>query len=332
VTPSNAPVSAGDTVVVLFGQGQDRLSGFCDDLNRVNLRSASTPEALPAALPGAHALLCWEAADKAIGEALSYADQLRWLQWPFIGVDRLIPYLKNHPKLTLTNASGVFDEPIGEYVLGLVLAMAKDLPGTWAAQSKRSWAFRETESIAGKRALILGVGGVGCAIAAKLKPVGMDVIGVGRTAREGDAVFSKIATMADLPSLLSSSDYVIAALPLTAQTRGLFSARMFASMRPAARFINVGRGELVDEQALIAALRQGRLAGAALDVFQNEPLPVESPLWTLGRLIISPHMAGDIKETPDRLECLFRNNLKRFIEGEPLVNKVDIDLGFVPRD
>jgi phosphoglycerate dehydrogenase-like enzyme len=329
--PSKEPASAGNTVIVLFGEGQDKISGLSDGLNGTNFRVATTQEALSAALPGAHALLCWEAAAKTVGEALSFADQLQWLQWPFIGVDGLIPHLKNHPKLTLTNASGVFDEPIAEYVLALVLCLAKDLPGTWAAQCKRNWAFRATESIAGRRALIVGVGGVGRAIGAKLKSVGIDVTGVGRTARKGDAIFSEIATTADLPFLLSSSEYVIAAAPLTTETRGLFSERMLAHMRPTARFINVGRGELVDEQALTTALRQGRLAGAALDVFQSEPLPAESSLWTLDRLIISPHMAGDVKETPDRLKCLFRNNLKRFIEGQPLENRVDIELGFVPR-
>jgi phosphoglycerate dehydrogenase-like enzyme len=326
---SKRPMSAENTVVVLFGEGQDK--SFCGDLNIADVRIAKTEQALSAALPGAHALLCWEAAATTVGKALSSAGELQWLQWPFIGVDGLLPYLKNHPKLTLTNASGVFDEPIAEYVLALVLSLAKDLPGTWVEQRKRNWAFRATESIGGKRALIVGVGGIGRAIGAKLKSVGMDVRGVGRTARKGDEVFSAIAATTDLPLLLSSSDYVIAAAPLTAQTHGLFSDHMFAYMRPTARFINVGRGELVDEEALIGALSHGRLAGAALDVFQSEPLPPESSLWALDHVIISPHMAGDVKETSARLTCLFRDNLMRFTAGRSLLNKVDTELGFVPR-
>lgn len=324
---SQEAARAAGRVVVMFGKGPAAIPGFPNGRGGVSIRLAPTADLLAKALPGADGLLCWEAAPAAVAGALACADRLTWLQWPFIGVDGIVPVLRDRPEIVLTNARGVFEEPIAEYVLGLVLAMAKDLPGTLAMQAKRQWGFRKTETIAGKRALVVGVGGVGRAIGALLRSVGMEVTGVGRKARPGDSVFTQITPMAELPSRVSTFDYVIAAAPLTPETRGMFSATVFEHMRPTTRFINIGRGELVDEQAVLAALKGGKLAGAALDVFEQEPLPADSPLWSLDRVIISPHMAGDVIDTLERLANLFRDNLERFVEGRPLRNKVDPQLG-----
>ncbi len=317
--------------VVLFGNSPAELSVDPDLRHRVDFRFARTAQELKQALPGAHALICWEAAAQPVRDALHHEDELAWIQWPFIGVDAILPSLKDKPKIVLTNASGVFDRPIAEYVLGLLLAMAKDLPSTLALQSRCEWRFRETESVDGRRALVVGVGGVGRAIAELLRAVGMQVAGVGRRARPGDGTFSEIVAAADISVMLPDADYVICAAPLTAETKGLFSAELIERMKATARFINVGRGELVDESALLAALQAGEIGAAALDVFATEPLPPESGLWRSSRVIVSPHMAGDVIDTPARLHELFSSNLTRFLNGQALNNRVDVSLGYISR-
>lgn len=317
--------------VVLFGSGPATLPIDPESSDLVIFRAAKTIQELEIALPGADALLCWEASATAVQRSLQHGDKLTWIQWPFIGVDAILPSLRERPEIVITNASGVFDRPIAEYVLALMLAMAKDLPCSLALQSKREWKFRETESIEGRRALVVGVGGVGRAIGALLRSVGLEVTGVGRKARPGDRVFSEIAAAENLTSILPSADYVICAAPLTAETSGLFSASLFAQMKATSRFINVGRGELVDEIALLAALQSGRLRAAALDVFTVEPLPPESQIWSSDRVIVSPHMAGDVFDTPERLQELFSSNLTRFLSNQPLDNRVDVTLGYVLR-
>jgi phosphoglycerate dehydrogenase-like enzyme len=322
------PASTAMPTIVMFGRGPDDLPDFLSEWKSVNFRLASDAADLRTALPGAEALLCWEALADQVADALLFVDRLRWLQWPFVGVDRILPLLKDNREIILTNAGGVFDDPIAEYVLALILAMAKDVPATLRFQAAKMWKFRETETVAGKCAIVVGVGGVGRAIGSILRAVKLEVIGVGRTGRVGDEVFSRIAPVSDLPNLLSVADYVIVAAPLTPQTRGIFSAELLDNMRPAARFINVGRGELVDQDALSAMIAEGRLAGAALDVFQQEPLPGSSTLWNAEKVVVSPHMAGDVTETPARLAALFKDNLGRFLNGHPLRNIVDIGLGY----
>lgn len=206
---------------------------------------------------------------------------------------------------------------MAEYVLGLVLAMAKDLPGTLAAQTRGEWHHRETEPIAGRRAVVVGGGPIGHAIAGLLGAVGMDVELVGRRDFDG------------LPGLLPGADWLVLAAPLTDATRGMLDAATLALLRPSARVINVGRGALVVEPDLVDALREGRIAGAALDVFAREPLPADSPLWTQPGVIVSPHMSGDLIGWRQELVEVFRDNLARYQAGEPLRNVVDKTLGYV---
>jgi phosphoglycerate dehydrogenase-like enzyme len=281
------------------------------------MRFAADAASLADALPGAEVLLVWDFTSDAVRDAWPAADALRWVHTASAGVDRLtFPGLLTS-EVTLTNSRGVFDRPIAEYVLGLVLAMAKDLPGTLAAQSRREWHHRETEPIAGRCAVVVGGGPIGSAIAGLLGAVGMDVEPVGR--RDFD----------DLPGLLPRADWLVLAAPLTDTTRGMLDAAALARLRPSARVINVGRGALVVEPDLVDALQAGRIAGAALDVFAREPLPAGSPLWTLPGVIVSPHMSGDVIGWRDRLVEVFRDNLARYRAGEPLRNVVDKTLGYV---
>jgi phosphoglycerate dehydrogenase-like enzyme len=231
--------------------------------------------------------------------------------------------------LVVTNSRGVFDEPMAEYVLGLALALAKDLPTTLAQQRERRWRHRETERLGDRHVLVAGTGPIGHAIGRKLAAVGMTVTGLGRVARSTDPDLGEVVPMSSLSEVLPEADYVVLAAPLTDETRGMINAKALAAMKPTARLINVGRGPLVVQEDLVEALAAGQLAGAALDVFVDEPLPVSSPLWHLPNVIVSPHMSGDVVGWRAELVTLFADNLSRYREGQPLRNVVDKSRGYV---
>ncbi|KIH96516.1 2-hydroxyacid dehydrogenase [Streptomonospora alba] len=295
----------------------------------------ATADRLHEVLPGAHALFVWDLFSEAVEDAWPKADSLRWVHAATAGVDNLMFDRLVGSDVTVTNSRGVFDEPMAEYVLGLVVAFAKDLPATLDNQRRREWRHRETERVGGKHALVIGTGPIGRAIARQLRAVGMTVEGAGRTARTEDPDFgtvveSSLQTAAPgLAEALPRADYVVLAAPLTDATRDLADAAFLARMRPHARLINVGRGQLVDEDALGRALRAEELAGAALDVTRTEPLPEDSPLWSAPGALISPHMSGDVVGWRDELVELFADNLERFLGGSPLRNVVDKRRGYV---
>jgi phosphoglycerate dehydrogenase-like enzyme len=280
--------------------------------------------------PGTDILFVWDFLSTAVQDAWPAADRLRWVHVASAGVDRLLfPGLRDSD-VVLTNSRGVFEDSIAEYVLGLVIAFAKDLLGTVSAQRQHRWHHRETERVTGRRALVVGSGPIGRAIARMLRAVGLTVEGVGRTARASDPDFGTVYPLGSLPDRLPHADFVIAVAPLTEQTEGMFNAATLAAMKPSARLINVGRGPLVVTDDLVRALRDGVLAGAALDVFEEEPLPASSPLWSMPNVLVSPHMAGDFAGWLPALAELFVDNFQRWQAGRPLRNVVDKKLGYVP--
>jgi phosphoglycerate dehydrogenase-like enzyme len=287
-------------------------------------------DGLDAVLGGAEVLLAWDFRTPALAGAWAAADQLRWVHTASAGVDNVLTPDVAASAVTVTNSRGVFDSAIAEYVLGLVLAFAKDLPGTWDRQTRRVWEHRDTERVAGTTAVVVGVGPIGRAIARLLCAASLRVRGVGRTARGDDPDFGVVAASSGLARLLPDADYVVLAAPLTDATRGLIGAAELGAMRPTARLINVGRGELVVERELVDALSAGRIGGAALDVFEREPLPRTSPLWGLPGVLVSPHMSADTVGWREELAELFLDNLHRWCAGKPLRNIVDKDLGYVP--
>lgn len=296
-----------------------------------DVRYASAAD-LPRALPGADVLFMWDFSSNALRDAEPYAGGLRWIHQAGAGVDKvLVPWVVDSD-ITVTNSRGVFDRSIAEYVLGLVLSFAKDLPHTLALQRDHTWRHRETERVHGRSALVVGVGPIGRMIARLLRAVGMSVSGVGRTARASDDDFGAVLAAADLHHALPDADYVIVAAPLTDETRGMFDAAAFAAMRPTARFVNIGRGEIVVETDLVAALRSGAIAAAALDVFEQEPLPDDSPLWDMPNVVVSPHMSADFVGWLDVLADVFVDNFRRWHAGTPLRNVVDKQLGYVTRE
>jgi phosphoglycerate dehydrogenase-like enzyme len=319
---------ATPTVAILCGE--HRPPGMAEVEAAAELRYASARE-LPVALRGADVLFVWDFLSTAVPDAWPSADRLRWVHIASAGVDRLLfPELVQSP-VVVTNSRGVFDRPIAEYVLGLILAFAKDLPATLDLQRERSWRHRETERIDTQRVLVVGAGPIGRAIGRLLSAAGMTVTGMGRTARPTDPDLGPVHASRELASLLPEADYVVVAAPLTEETRGMLDAAAFARMKPSARLINVARGPIVVEQDLVAALHEGEIAGAALDVFATEPLPPHHPLWTAPHVIISPHMSGDFIGWLDALAQLFARNFRRWLAGEELLNVVDKHLGYVAR-
>lgn len=290
----------------------------------------ATADGLSEALRGADALFVWDFLSTAVAGSWPAADRLRWVHVASAGVDRLLfPDLVRSP-VTLTNSRGVFDIPVAEYVLGLVLAFAKDLPATLDLQRSSSWRHRETERLDGQTALVVGTGPIGRETARLLRAVGMRVVSVGRRARSDDPVLGVVRSAGTLDDLLPDADVVVLAAPLTEQTRGMVGARRLRAMKPTARLVNVGRGPLVVENDLLDALRSGQIAGAAIDVFDTEPLPPDHELWRTPGMIVSPHMSGDFVGWLDALADLFVANYRRWRAGDPLLNVVDKNLGYVP--
>ncbi|WP_394359621.1 D-2-hydroxyacid dehydrogenase [Amycolatopsis sp. SB7-3] len=284
------------------------------------------------ALSGADAFFVYDFLSTAVPGAWHAADRLRWLHIASAGVDPVLFPGLQESDVVLTNSRGVFDGAIAEHVLGVVLAFAKDFARSWDLQKQRQWKHRESERIADRRVLVVGTGPIGRSIARMLRAAGMSVAGVGRRPREGDPDFGDVYASSELSRHLPGADYVVAVAPLTEQTKGMFDAEAFAAMKPGSRFVNVGRGELVVTSDLTAALRDGPLGGAALDVFDTEPLPVDSPLWTMENVLISPHMSGDFVGWRNTLVEVFADNFRRWRAGEPLRNVVDKQLGYVPSE
>jgi len=316
-------------VVVLCASSDQRPPHLEALAGRVTLRYADAA-GLASAVGGARALFLWDFFSTAVADVWSHCDRLEWIHVAAAGVDTLLFDGLRESRVTVTNARGVFDRPIAEFVLASVLAHAKRLHESHDLQREAVWRHRETRTVDGARALVVGTGGIGREIARLLRAVGLRVRGAGRTARTDDVDFGDVVASADLVHQVGWCDYLINAVPLTPQTRGLINADVFAALRPSAHLVNVGRGATVVQHELAEALVAGRFDGASLDVFEDEPLPVDSPLWSIPGVVVSAHMSGDVIGWRDVLARQFVANAERWLQGEPLENVVDTALGYVP--
>ena len=319
---------ARTSVLVVGASATDPPPGLAATSDAIDVAYADTAEDVAKAIDRADVIFAWRARRELLEEAWPNRARLRWIQTASAGVDSLLFPALVESDVVVTNARGIFDDAIAEWAVGMMALFAKGVLGVLERQRRHEWRHELTESLAGQNALVVGVGGIGRAIGRNARALAMDVLGVGRTARGGDEVFRAIVGSDELPDVLPWADVVVDALPATPETRRVFDAAAFAAMRPGARFLNVGRGSTVDEEALVEALRAHRIAGAALDVFEEEPLPHDSPLWDLPNVVVSPHMSGDFAGWHEAAVELFLENLLRFVRGERLRGVVDKRLGY----
>lgn len=256
--------------------------------------------------------------------------RLRWIQGTSAGIGGLLNrtgLLKT--SIVFTTAAGVHGTPLAEFALLGLLYFAKDMPLLARRQAARRWERHATALLRGSRVLLVGLGGVGREVAGLLAAAGLEVYGVGRPGREYrvPGVFEYLADT-QIRDALGKVDALVLACPLTERTHHLIGRRELALLRPGAVVVNLARGQVIDEPALIEGLAEGRIAGACLDVFETEPLPASSPLWAMDNVIISPHSASTVAAENELLTDLFVDNLRRWLAGEPLRNVFDSDAGY----
>ena len=317
-------------VVVVMGTTADEPPPGIDAIaGEVELRYAPDRETLEAQVGDAEILYTWWGEPADLEAVWSLTDRLRWVAASNVGVDRMLFPSFVESDVVMTNARGAADGPIAETVIGFLVAMAKGFRRMFDDQREHVWGERGMQRLEGARLLVVGPGPIGRTVGRAARDgLGMRVEAIGRSRRAGDAVFERIRGIEDLHAALADADYIADALPLTPATRHTFDAAAFAAMKPTARFVNVGRGATVDEAALVEALRTGTIAGAALDVFEEEPLPEDSPLWDMEQVIVCPHISGDVEGWELDFANVFYDNVHRWLRGEPLRNVVDKRLGF----
>jgi phosphoglycerate dehydrogenase-like enzyme len=265
-------------------------------------------------------------------DLLSQARRLRWLQEWGAGVD----WLLRHPEaaeldFTLTNASGVHAIQISEQIIGYLLAFARQLPQAIRAQERRAWQSAKREQVfelAGKTMLLIGVGAIGERTAEIAAALGMRVLGIRRNPAGELPGIEAMYGPDRLLELLPEADCVVLTIPLSRETQGMIGERELRAMKPTSHLVNIGRGGTIQEPVLIQALREGWIAGAGLDVFEQEPLPETSPLWELDNVIITAHYAGMSPAYDERALAIFLDNLRRYRAGQPLRNVVDKAAGY----
>ena len=254
------------------------------------------------------------------------ASPLRLLLLPSAGYEEyLTPELAARQGLVVCNAGGAYSEGVAEHCVAMMLALVRRLPEYLAAMPQRSWAHLHRHNrLAGSTACVIGLGTLGSAIARRCAALGMRVVGVRQHPDRPCPDVSEVFGPEALAAAVAGADHVVGALPGGAATRGLISREVLAAMKPGAYFCNVGRGPSVDEEALVERLDGGSLAGAGLDVFATEPLPDDSPLWSMENVIVTPHMAGYTWDYPDELCAVFAANLAAYVVGEPPPNAIDL--------
>jgi phosphoglycerate dehydrogenase-like enzyme len=261
--------------------------------------------------------------------------KLRWIHSPAAAVHQLMFPELVRSNVLLTNSTGIHGPVVAEHALAVLLAMAKRLPQAMQYQARNTWSQDQLwnerprpREVAGATVAVIGMGGIGREFTTRARALGMKVLAVRENPAKGAGGADEVFSSAEVDNVLPRADYVLFCTPVTPETTGIINAERLRRMKPDAYLINVGRGPLVDEAALLQALRERRIAGAALDVFHEEPLPSDSPFWSLDNLLITPHTAAVTERLWERHYRLIAENLKRFIAGEPLLNEVDKGRGY----
>jgi len=300
---------------------------------RIKVLKTSEKTPLRAAIAQADILYTWHLPR----EVFPLAKRLQWVHTPAAGVDHLLYPTFVQSDVLLTNSRGLAGDAMADHAFSLILALARRLPDAVRFQVQHRWGQEvlwttppPPVALQGKVLGIVGLGGVGAHLAARARAFGMTVVATRWSSTKKPASVAKVYPPGELSELLAESDFVALCPPLTAQTRGMIGRKELRRMKKSAFLVNVGRGELVQDAAIIAALREGWIGGAALDVFAREPLPRNSVFWNLPRLLITPHYAGTYPEHVTRATALFLENLKWFLAGKTkrLKNLVDKGRGY----
>ena len=295
----------------------------------VQVRKESKDSALIDAVGEAEILFTGEANR----EMITAAPKLRWIHSWGAGVDRLLSIPKvARGSVILTNSSGIHSIPISEHVIALMLIFTRKLKEFILFQNDGVWHVPDEtyifDELKGKTVGIVGLGSIGSEIAKKAKCFGMTVLATRRTITAKPTFVDELLPSYDLKRLLKESDFVVISAPLTSKTKGMIGAQEFANMKRTAYIINIARGEIIQQNELISALKQKKIAGAGLDVFETEPLQPNSDLWHMKNVIITPHVAGETVHYYERTTKIFCENLRRYINKTPLINVVDKKAGY----
>ena len=320
-----------NTVLVLANPTEPQLAMLEALPPDTRIAVGDTAEAFTRAAGEAAVLFNWSGSGALLRQVFGMCPALRWVHSRAAGLDeQLFPELIES-SVPLTNGSGVFSPPLGEFVLGAILYFAKDFRRLIRNQTAGVWEPFDITEISGRTAGIVGYGDIGRAVASRLRAMGMEVLALRRHAPPVDHVDPLVTRTYGpdgLLEMIARCDYLVVTAPLTPETRGMIGMREFAAMKPDAVVINVGRGPVIDEPAMIQALAEKRILGAALDVFTSEPLPAGHPFFQFENLLLSPHSADHTPDWQERAMQFFLAQFERFAKGEPLLNVVDKRRGY----
>jgi phosphoglycerate dehydrogenase-like enzyme len=320
-----------ETTVVVLGnpneKALDALHALESDAKIVKGKTASD---CAAALAEARVLFNWSGSREEVRNAMLTGPKLEWIHARYAGLDKLLFPELIASSIPLTNGVGVFSQSLGEFVILGALYFAKDIPRMLRAKARREWDVFNVAEVSKQTMGIVGYGDIGRAVARRAKALDMRVFGLRRNAapRPGDEFVDRVYPTAELHTMLPECDYVVVAAPLTPETNHMISTREFERMKPEAIIMNVGRGPVIDEAAMVEALRSKQIRGAALDVFEEEPLAESSPLWGMENVLISAHTADHTKDWLGDAANFFIEQFARWRRGEPLKNLVDKQAGY----
>jgi phosphoglycerate dehydrogenase-like enzyme len=320
-----------DTILVLADPADLRIAMLRNSFPGVEIIVGNSAEVFERAAARATVLFNWSGSLALFRKIFGVCPNLRWVHSFSVGLERtLFPDL-SESSVSLTNGAGVFSPSLGEFALGAILYFAKDFRRMLRNQMAGVWEAFDVMPVSGHIVGIIGYGDIGRAVAARVRPLGMTVLAVKRHASPSngaDSLAEQIYTPDRRIEMLPLCDYVVVAAPLTSETRGMIREPEFAAMKPTAVVINVGRGPVIHEEALVRALSTGRIKGAALDVFDHEPLPQGHPFYKLENVLLSPHCADHTPDWLDNAMQFFIGQYERFRKDEPLLNIVDKKLGY----
>jgi phosphoglycerate dehydrogenase-like enzyme len=319
-----------NTVLVLANPADPELKILDELPPETSLAVGDSTEAFARAAPDANVILNWSGSGSLLQQVFPMCPRVCWVHARSAGMDNvLFPEMIESP-VTVTNGSGVFSPPLGEFALGAILFFAKDFRRMIRNQEAAVWEQFDMPEIAGQTVGILGYGDIGRAVATRVRAMGMRVLAVKRHVLpyHADPLVDKIYPADARLEMIARSDYIVACAPLTPETRGMLGEPEFAAMKPDAVVINIGRGPVIDEATMVRALSAGRIKGAALDVFDTEPLPPGHPLYKLPNVLLSPHCADHTPDWLDRAMRFFVEQFEHFRKHEPLLNIVNKQLGY----